>query len=106
MAKCGRCGAETDLYELDVPICPECCAEREKSRPSLANLSAELALARALYRKAMEEFERHQVLCPDLPQGHPDRTTGARLQEMAKTAGERYWDLLRAYGEALRRDSG
>jgi hypothetical protein len=24
MPKCAECGAETDLHELDIPICPNC----------------------------------------------------------------------------------
>ena len=104
MAKCGRCGAETELYELDFPMCPECIAQREGMRRSLTNLSAELTSARELYRRAMEEFEHHQGLCRDLPKEHPRRGTAERMQEKAKQAGERYWDLLRAYTEALRRE--
>ena len=34
MAKCTRCGKETELYEAGIPICPACIDEREgKSRP-------------------------------------------------------------------------
>jgi len=104
MAKCKRCGAETELYELDVPVCTACVVEREGIHPFVANLSAELNSAREIYRDAMEEFERHQALCRNLPQEHSGQAVSARLRENAKTAGERYWDLLRAYGEALRKE--
>jgi len=34
MAKCTRCGKETELYEAGIPICPACIDEREgKRRP-------------------------------------------------------------------------
>jgi hypothetical protein len=105
MAKCGRCGAETELYELDIPICPECISEREGIDRPLASLNAELTSARELYRTAMEELEHHQILCRNLPQEYSDRAAGARLQEKANRTGEKYWDLLRAYSEALRRNS-
>jgi hypothetical protein len=106
MPKCVECGAETELHELGVPICPACISERERLHPSLDSLRAEVAAARERYRKAMEEFEHQQAMCRDLPKGHPDRTMAARLEENAKAAGERYWEILRAYSDALRRDSG
>jgi Zn finger protein HypA/HybF involved in hydrogenase expression len=106
MPKCAGCGTETDLHELDVPICPSCVAERERLHSSIASLSAELTSARELYRKAMEEFNHHEAMCRGLPKGHPDRTVAAHLEEQAKTAGERYWEALRAYGDALRQGGG
>lgn len=30
MAKCNRCGKETELYEGGIPICPACIDERER----------------------------------------------------------------------------
>jgi len=101
MPKCAGCGTETDLHELDVPICPACVAKRERVHSSIASLSAELTLARELYRKAMEEFDRQAAMCRGLPEGHPDRTVAARLEEKAKTSGEKYWEALRLYSLAL-----
>jgi hypothetical protein len=106
MPKCAGCGAETDLHELDVPICPACLADRERFHPSLASLSAELISAREVYRKAMEEFDHHAAMCGGLPKGHPDRTMAARLEEKAKISGKRYWEALRAYSLALRKGVG
>jgi hypothetical protein len=104
MAKCASCGAETELRELDVPICPECIGERERIHPSFATLSAELSSAREFYRQAMEDLERQHNRCRLLSKTHPDRSTTALLEERAKAAGEKYWDLLRMYSEALRRN--
>jgi hypothetical protein len=104
--KCAGCGTETDLRELDVPICTACVAERERLHPSLASLSAELTSARKLYRKAMEEFDRQEATCRGLPQGHRDRIVAARLEEEAKTTGEKYWEALRVYSLALQNSSG
>src|SRR5689334_16221688 len=106
MPKCAGCGEETELHELDVPICPACIADREGSRPSLATLRDELASARKRYRQAMAEFERQEAKCRGLPQGHPDRTIAARFEQEAKMAGETYWEALRVYSNAARRDSG
>jgi NMD protein affecting ribosome stability and mRNA decay len=103
MAKCVRCGTETELHELAVPICPQCISEPEPMDPAFSALNVQLISAKALYREAMQAFERHEIWCRNLPTQHPDRTTSARLEERAKTAGEKYWDLLRTYGEALRR---
>ena len=58
MANCTEGGVETDLHELGAPICPACVTERERLHPVQKTLSADLALARALYCEAMEEFER------------------------------------------------
>ena len=106
MPKCAGCGTETDLHELDVPLCTACVAKRERFHPSLARLSADLTSARELYRKAMEEFDHHEAMCRDLPKGHPDRTVAARLEEKARTSGERYWEALRVYSLALQKDGG
>jgi hypothetical protein len=106
MPKCAGCGTETDLHELDVPICTACVAERERAHPSLARLSAELTSAREFYRKAMEEFDRHEAMCRDLPKGHPDRAMAARLGEKARISGEKYWEALRVYSLALQRGGG
>ncbi len=104
MPKCAGCGTETDLHELDVPICPACISER--NQPSFAGLNAALITAREAYRKAMADYEHHQARCRDLPKGHLDRIVGARLEDAAKAAGERYWETLRVLGDALRRESG
>ena len=106
MAKCARCGVETELYDLGVPICPACITGRDGVVPSVDSLRAEVTSAKELYHKAMEEFEHRQALCRSLPNNHPDRTIAARSEAEAKKAGERYWEALRAYGEAVRRDSG
>ena len=103
MPKCAGCGTETDLHELDVPMCPACVAERERLQSSIASLSAELTSARELYRKAMEESDRQKAMCRGLPEGHPDRTVAAGLEEKAKTSGERYWEALRVYSLALQK---
>lgn len=103
MPKCAGCGTETNLHELDVPICPSCVAERERRQPSIASLTAELASAREIYRKAMEEFDRHEAMCRDLPKGHPNRAVAARLGEEAKICGETYWEALRIYSLALQK---
>ena len=34
MAKCKRCGKETELYEAGVPLCLACIDEREKTNDS------------------------------------------------------------------------
>lgn len=104
MPKCASCGSETDLRELDVPICPACIAERDQ--PWLAGLNAGLITAREAYRKALADYEHHQARCRDLPKGHSERMTGAGLEHAAKTAGERYWQALRLYGSALRQEGG
>jgi len=106
MPKCAGCGTETDLHELDVPICPTCVGERERFDRSLSGLNADLASARELYRKAMEEFEHHEAMSRGLPKGHPDRAAGARLEERARTSGEKYWEALRVYSLALRKNNG
>jgi len=106
MPKCAGCGTETDLHELDVPICPACVAERERLHSSIASLSAELTSARELYRKAMEEFDHQEAMCRGLPEGHPDRTLAAHLEEKAKTSGEKYWEALRVYSLALQKSGG
>jgi hypothetical protein len=106
MPKCAGCGAKTDLHELDIPICPACVAERERSHPLLASLSAELTSAREIYRKAMEEFDRYEAICRGLPKGHPDRAGAARSEEKAKASGERYWEALRVYSLALQKGGG
>ena len=106
MAKCTECGGETELRELGTPVCTACISKRESVHPLLAELSAELPSARDLYRRAMEEFEHHQASSQHRPKGHPDRVEAARLEVIAKTAGEKYWEALRLYGETLRRQSG
>ena len=103
MPKCAGCGTETDLHELDVPMCPACIAERERLQSSIASLSAELTSARELYRKAMEESDHQKAICRGLPERHPDRTVAAGLEEKAKTSGERYWEALRVYSLALQK---
>jgi hypothetical protein len=35
MAKCRYCGAETQLYEMGIPICPECADSPERRRKFL-----------------------------------------------------------------------
>jgi len=35
MAKCNRCGKETELYEAGVPICPSCLDEQDRKRSSV-----------------------------------------------------------------------
>ena len=106
MPKCAGCGTETDLHELDVPMCPACVAERERLQSSIASLSAELTSARELYRKAMEESDHQKAICRGLPERHPDRTVAAGLEEKAKTSGERYWEALRVYSLALQKAGG
>jgi hypothetical protein len=106
MPKCAGCGAETDLHELDVPICPACLADRQRFHPSLERLSAEVTSAREVYRKALEEFDHHEALCAGLPRGQPERIVAARLEEKAKISGERYWEALRVYSLALRKGVG
>jgi len=106
MPQCAGCGTETNLQELDVPICPSCVAERERLHPSFAGLNAELTSTRELYRKAMEEFDRHEAMCRGLPVGHPDRAAVARLGEKAKISGEKYWEALRVYSLALQKRGG
>ena len=105
MPKCAGCGAETDLHELDVAICTACVGERERGYSSLARLSAELTSARETYRKAMEEFDRHELGCRNLPREHPARTVAAGLEEKAKISGERYWEALRVYSLALQKSA-
>jgi len=105
MAKCARCGAETELYELDVPTCPACIAEREGTHPSLETLRAEISSAREIYRQAMEKFEQHQAAGRDSSKA-PDRTVAGQLEAKAKTAGERYWAALQAYSDALQKGTG
>ena len=104
MAKCAECGIETELHELGVPICPECIAKRERVHPALAILTVELASARDLYHRAMEEFAQHQATSQHLPKGRPDRVETERLEDKAKAAGEKYWETLRLYSEALRKE--
>jgi hypothetical protein len=106
MPKCAGCGTQTDLHEFNIPMCTACVAERERSHPSLTSLSAELTLARELYRKAMEAFEHHEAMCRDLPKAHPDRAEAARLEEKARISGEKYWEALRVYSLALQKGGG
>ena len=106
MPKCAGCGTQTDLHELNIPMCTACVAERERSHPSLASLSAELTSARELYRKAMEAFEHQEAMCRALPKAHPDRAAAARLEEKARISGEKYWEALRVYSLALQKGGG
>ena len=106
MPNCAGCGTQTDLHELNVPICPACIAERELLHPSLSGLNAELTSAREDYRKAMEEFDRYEAMCRGLPEGHPHKTTAAHLQDKVKTSGEKYWEALRVYSLARQKGGG
>lgn len=92
MANCIECGLETDLHEMGAPICPACLTERERLHPVRASLTADLALARALYFEALEEFERCKAALQDFPSGHPER---AKYEEALKL----YNQTLRKYGK-------
>jgi len=35
MANCGRCGKETELYDVGIPICLACINEQERKRGQL-----------------------------------------------------------------------
>jgi hypothetical protein len=100
MPKCAGCGTETDLHELDVPICPSCISERDQL--ALDGLNAALYTAREVYRRAMGDYQDHQARFRDLPKGHPQRVIGAGLEDKAKAAGEKYWEALRAIGDTSR----
>jgi hypothetical protein len=104
MPKCAGCGKETDLHELDVPICPSCLSERDQI--ALDGVNTALVTAREIYCKAMADYQRHQARCRDLPKGHPDRIIAAGLEDKAKAAGERYWEVLRALGDAPQEEGG
>ena len=92
MAQCAQCGADTDLYELDLPICPICVSERERAHPSLDGLSAQVSFAKESYLEAIKDFELHP--------------SAVSLRERAERAGERYRTAVHAYDEALRREGG
>jgi hypothetical protein len=38
MAKCSRCGADTELFDRGVPICPSCDAKPQSKRQHIASL--------------------------------------------------------------------
>ena len=103
MPKCAGCGTETELHELDVPICVTCVTERDRSHQTLATLSAELAAARNLYRQAMEEVAQYEAMLQGLPSGQPDQIVAVRLQEKVKASGDKYWEALLVYSLALQR---
>ena len=98
MPKCAECRTETDLHELDIPICPACVTMRGRDGPSILDLAAEFVSAREHYRNRMSEFEKRQ----HLPSG--DNIDG-ELADDVRAAKENYLNALRVYGDALRRDS-
>ena len=91
MPKCSECGTETELHELDIPICPECIAGRALGSADVQVLAAEFASATEFYRTRMADFEKHERLLSD-----PEWTE-------VQTAKESYLNALRRYGDALRR---
>jgi hypothetical protein len=103
MSKCAECGMETELRELGLPVCTACISKRESLHPLLSSLRADLASARNLYRQALEDFEHHQARHRRFPSPQAERVEAARLEEKARTAGEKYWEALRLYGETLRK---
>jgi hypothetical protein len=48
MATCFKCGAETDLYYLDSPICPRCFTIEDNERPPSGTGFIELVKSMAL----------------------------------------------------------
>ena len=65
MANCAVCHAETDLYELGVPICPRCVEGYSQSGSAREALRVELATAREAYRQALQNLE-HRTPGSDL----------------------------------------
>jgi hypothetical protein len=73
MAQCVHCGAETELFISEVPICQNC-ADPPAKKPSPGEVGKTLVRARAAWRYALAVHEEASEIYLSLPSGHPDGT--------------------------------
>lgn len=103
MAACAYCGAETDLYECGVPICPKCSDERDnkasKKPPargqSIRNpLLGDIAKATARANKASQTF---MEVMDQIPSGFPHSDGSQHIHNVSRELSEARKDLMRAH---------
>jgi len=103
LARCIHCGAETELYVQDVPVCTACDG-LPPIRTSLPQAGIRLDEARAKWRAAKLELEKMTELHADLQPGHPDTNRGlARANALLKEAAAEFQEALREYLNAGRK---
>ena len=76
MARCYRCGIQTDLYCNGSPVCNSCCKPKPKEKSkhlTTAELNARVTDARSAYRRALvaqgEALRFKHSLAPNNPDG-------------------------------------
>jgi hypothetical protein len=112
VAKCHKCGTDTELFYGGVPACPKCAqalderleagtrkpASQEPVWRSLAEVNRNLTAARDAYRKAHAARLKAEDLTKHLSPGHPDGTQALHnANQQLAMASERYEKALRVF---------
>ena len=102
MAKCVKCGIETELHVGGVPVCPDCEASQKRvtGHKTLEEVIAELQESRGEYREAMLAQSEADHLLKAIGPGHPDGTLALR------NANQRLARAAKRYHEALQQFTG
>ena len=100
MPKCVHCGAETDLFVSNVPICVNCDSIPGKTT-DLLTAEVRLNTARAKWRAAKVELAKAEEIRASLALGHPDGTRALKNAntELSKAAAE-FNEALSEYSKA------
>jgi len=94
MAKCVKCGSETQLYVNDSPICVTCDSGKAKAAVASTNLEQ----ARAKWKAAQQEFEIAEAVYVDLAGDNPDGSRALKnANRLLAEAGAEYREALREF---------
>jgi hypothetical protein len=95
MAKCSRCGRDTELWVNASPLCAACDSLANglaKSERVLQLLREEFALAKADLAAASERFE---ALTREVPSGVPHPDGSLRINNAARDLSQAREDLMK-----------
>ncbi len=101
MATCQYCGAETELYEIGLPVCLKCSDQWEsKVKPSVAPQEVQAALiedvleATALNSVASREFD---LVMGQTPSGLPQPDGSQRIQNASRQLSKARKGMMTAH---------
>lgn len=103
MAACAYCGAETELYENGVPICLECCEERErkaKKKPPVSGQSIRSILGDDIAKATARVNQASQIffeVMGKVPSGFPHPDGSQHIQNVSRELSAAREELMRAH---------